>query len=370
MNRSRCLLLAGAFTLTLGCGGPRLADTVDWELDFELTISDDLHSPYAKGSLFTVYAVGVPEDEEHRYEVKSGDTGVLFCASNGTAEAACEGTGEGEVDLLLSREGQPVHTAPVEVLQADGAWAFPRAEMMAAHGRPVLPRARVKVLLGGTATFQVVLTGEGRVLSGSGSVTASGPADVGVDVRQTLLFEDRDWLQITPSELGTQEVQVFSAGVPVGKVRMEVVDDSAVDSVVLAGESEEGAGDGELLTIVGVARDEDGAPIYGVDFDWDLDGVEEPGEGDLFRYVFDEDRPRTVTAHFGDRSGSLDVHAESGYVDSTNRLGCALASPAPAGGLAWMAGALGLVGLGLSRRRRPRRCPSRGQRRAPGPVMP
>jgi hypothetical protein len=103
MNGSRCFLLAGALTLTLGCGGPRLADTVDWELDFELTISDELHSPYAKGSLFTVYAVGIPDDEEHRYEVKSADTGVLFCASNGTAEAACEGTGDGEVDLLLSR---------------------------------------------------------------------------------------------------------------------------------------------------------------------------------------------------------------------------------------------------------------------------
>lgn len=360
MDRPRFLfLLAGASALTLGCGGPSLADTVDWTLDFDLTITDELHSPYVRGSQFTVYALGLSEEEERHHEVRSADNDILSCLGSLNAEADCTAASQGEVDLEITRDGEIVHATPVEVVRADAAWAFPRAALMAAHGLPTPATSRIRILQGGTATFQVVFTGHGERLSGAGSMDATAPAGVAIDVERTLLFEDRDWLQITPAELGEHEVTISSAGDPVSTVRIEVVDASAVDSIVLAGAPEEGARDGDTLTIVGVARGEDGVPIYGVDFDWDLDGVAEPGEGDLFRYVFDRNRRRTVTAHFGDKAGSLGIHAESGYVDSTNNLGCAVAPGASGRGLAgsgpgsfaWAAGALGLAALAFARRR-------------------
>ncbi|MBK8259350.1 MAG: hypothetical protein IPK82_42685 [Polyangiaceae bacterium] len=351
MNRSLFLFLSGACVLTAGCQSDRLVDNVDWDLDFVLTPSDQLHSPYAKGSQFGVFGYGISQDEESLYDVRSADQNILTCVDGGAAHADCQATEEGEVDLELLRDGEVVHTATVEVLQADMAWALPRAALIAANGGFVFPAPRFKVLQGGTATFQVVSMSGGKRLSGAGAITASASSELSINVEQTLLAEDRDWLQVTAEQLGEHEVQISSAGVPVSTIVIEVVDEGAVDSIELAGPSEKSAQDGETLTVVGVAKDADGETVYGVDFDWDLDGVEEPGEGDLFRYTFDKDRPRRLTAHFGDKSGGLDIHAESGFVDSTNRLGCAVSPLAPSSGLAWGFGAFGLLGLALYRRR-------------------
>ena len=83
------------------------------------------------------------------------------------------------------------------------------------------------------------------------------------------------------------------------------------------------ADDGSQVTVLAQPFDASHRPVYGVDFDWDVDGKQETGEGDLYRYEYDRDTDVHLTARRGAVRSSIDIHSQGGYVDSTNHLGCA-----------------------------------------------
>jgi MYXO-CTERM domain-containing protein len=78
-----------------------------------------------------------------------------------------------------------------------------------------------------------------------------------------------------------------------------------------------------------------------------VNGASEPGEGDLYRYEFDGSALDDVTATYGDRSATAQIHAGEGYVDSSNDIGCATTRGSP------MAALLAILALGATRRRTP-----------------
>jgi MYXO-CTERM domain-containing protein len=174
--------------------------------------------------------------------------------------------------------------------------------------------------------------------------------------RQTFLDEDREWATVefgspeSGNELATVEFRANN--IAVQDVTFEIVQPEDIDYVELLGESTSGVKEGRLLTVLAQAFDVDGESIWGVAFDWDLDGQDEPGEGDLFRYVFDPSVSSVLGASYGDHRGETTIAGDEGFVASSNDIACfcSATTVTPERDVAF--GLLCLAALGLVRRRR------------------
>jgi MYXO-CTERM domain-containing protein len=98
------------------------------------------------------------------------------------------------------------------------------------------------------------------------------------------------------------------------------------------------------------AYDANGERIFGVDYDWNVGGVVQQGDGDLYRYQFKSGQFVMVRAQRGTHADAVQIQSEGGHVGSTNHIGCAAGG---GGGSLW-GGLVGLGLLGLWRRRRAR----------------
>jgi hypothetical protein len=352
MTRALTLLI-GLFLS--GCGSLYLTDDVDLTFDFHPLVgpSDDLHSPYVKGAKFNLF---VHESQQSRvrpsWRIASEHPGILAVTdvrveeyeSSGerrrylSARAAAVGEGATHV-VVLDDGGEVVHRAPVEVLRPD------RIDLLA-HG-PLLVRrppaqaltTEAQVLRGGTATFLARYYRGGRQLSGNGVLGAMVPAGanpppVTARIVKSFLFEDRDWLQVTAARDGqgpmpptTVDVQLLADGEPAGRVRVIAVDEAAIARVALSAEEARGAENGQWLVVLAEAFDAQGRPVYGVTYTWNFGGKPEQGLGDLYRYEYEEGMHKLLTATHGGMSAGAMIEARKGFVSSTNRIGCAVASP-------------------------------------------
>jgi MYXO-CTERM domain-containing protein len=274
--------------------------------------------------------------------------------------AAGEGTAILEV---YDDNGDFVRATEVEVMQPD------RLELRAAgplfvnrEGEvvPSLVDSTPKLLSGGTATFLVEWFKGEQKLNGAGTLGVA-PGHEAIDdlwPRQTYLDEDRDWLTVTMAEgLSAADavvtpIEFLANGSHVQTVDFSVVGPEAITYVELRGESEADASDDELLVVLAQAFDDNDESIWGVAFDWDIDGYQEPGEGDLFRYWFRKGAWSTLGAEYNGMRGEAQIQGTEGFVDSSNDISCfCTAQPqAPARHIAF--GLLGLAALGLVRRRR------------------
>src|SRR6185437_1022842 len=121
-----------------------------------------------------------------------------------------------------------------------------------------------------------------------------------------------------------QQVQLSAKGIPLATLTVDSVDASAVTAVHVESEDPSGASDGDELVVLAQSFDDKGEPILGVDYDWNLAGEEQTGEGDLFDFPFDSSQSSTVSATFGGHSASTTIEAKAGtgFVDSSNDIGC------------------------------------------------
>jgi hypothetical protein len=354
MTRNLSLLAALAI-LASGCARVRLADSVDLTFDWSVVPSDELHTPYVAGADFSLYTLGVDEEDQVGWRLASGDSSVLRIDStaNGDAEVTATGAGVATVSVL-DADGGTVHRAPLEVRRADRAELFAHGGLIL--GRPELQEDwdEIRILAGGSATFEVRwLDGDER-LFGHGALSATAEGDITVRPRRTYLFEDREWVTFTPHAPGTYEVELAANGVPVRTVRVVAVTEDAVARVRLHGMDESGAREGETLTVLAQAYDAEERPIFGVEYAWELDGALQEGAGDLYRYTFAPGAVRSLCARFDRLEAEVSIQAREGFVDSTNRLGCAAAGAGRPSG-APLAPALVLAVAMVARRRSPRR---------------
>lgn len=380
------LMLAGITLSTLTACGPkiRFSDSVDWEFDLRLRrIYDDrLHGPYVAGSSFNIYVYDATGDNDlDGWRLESQNPEVLEIVQQYIEQddldesdrnkdeddvivAQVFAAGEGTAILeVYDDRGDFVRAAEVEVLQPDRLELRAAGPLFVNHEREVVPSlvdASPKLLSGGTATFLVEWFKGKQKLNGAGTLHVLPEHESIQDpwVRRTYLDEDRDWLTVTTADGYSAAdgvvapIEFLANGLHVQTVDFSVVGADAIARVELRGESESGASDDELLVVLAQAFDADDESIWGVAFDWDIDGRQEPGEGDLFRYWFRKGAWSTLGAEYNGVRGEVQIQGTEGFVDSSNDISCfCTAQPeAPARHIAL--GLLGLAALGLIRRRR------------------
>lgn len=320
------LLLSG---VVAGCNGPGLVDDVDVNFDWRpIKHSNSLHMPYVAGSSFSLAARRSHRNRFEGWTFESRDAGVLRIDDTVDATASVSAVAAGDAEVRLVKDSGRV--ASGAVLQVREATRF---EVLA-HGPLILDREDlqeewdpIRVVVGGSATFQVVWYEGTQRLFGNGALDISSGAELETIARRSYLFEDREWLTVTPTTEGVHDVEVLADGRALGTVTVVGVPESAVDAVELHGMSELEASSGEELTVLAQAYDVDGNALFGLDYNWELDGIPQDGAGDLYRYEYAPNQQAELCARYGDQEVVVEIHGSEGLVDSTNNLGCSISSP-------------------------------------------
>ena len=102
--------------------------------------------------------------------------------------------------------------------------------------------------------------------------------------------------------------------------------------------------DDAIRSFLAMARDGNGEPVWGTQFEWTVQGRPIETTGDVYRYTYDPDVDVELEALFGEESATATLHGTGGPTDST-ALGCSVPLPFPG------AAAIGLALLTLRRRR-------------------
>jgi uncharacterized protein (TIGR03382 family) len=365
MSTSKLALLVALCGLgAVGCGPTvTVRDNVDIDWDFIELIgpSNSMHTPYVVGASMEIYVHSTDEDEKmNGWTVESSDTSIFSVDppqrdDHKRLYVVGHANGDGVAQLIVRDSGKNVQTRyPVEARLPD------RAQIMA-HGLLIIGKSEteasvneVRLLEGGTATFLIRYYLGDRTLYGNGALSVDAPSGVTATTPRTWLFEPRDWLQVTPLQVGTSSLALKVNGQHFADVPLTVVDSTAVASVRILGADESHAKKGDWLVALGQASDSQSNLIYGVEYSWDIDGQAQTGwdgsnKGDLYRYKFDPAVPKMLAATYGSVSAVAMIHWGGGYVDSSNNIGCSAAPGKPA--TAPLGIALLLVALVVVRRR-------------------
>lgn len=342
-----------------GCRDMYLADDIDLDFDWSPLegVGSTLHTPYVVGTSVSIAAGDALHEDDIEFTLQSSDETVLRIDSQAEGVASCTAVGPGEAEItVFDASGDEIYSHSVSVRAPTRAELYFNGPLILGHDyEDALADSTVRILRGGMGTFLVRYYDGDELLYGNGVLAAeSGAEDQGVALyeAQTYLFENREWLQIQALELGTYAVDLYAGDVAVGHGVVEVVDESAIDDFELIAESTAGAHDEEILAVLAQAYDAEGNPLYGVEYAWDLDGVDQDGYGDLFRYAYDREATAPLGASRNGVRQEITIHATDGWVSSTNDIGCSTAGARPGAPSlpAAASGALLLLGLAFRRR--------------------
>lgn len=399
--RKTCLPLLASLALLGGCKEPdlRFEDDLDLEYDLldlfvpDVEYGEGLHNPYLAGSEFEIYIWDDNDVTSFKgWTVRSSDENVLQILSTRRKEydwdqieeyypdhpfihddkdedyvliVRVKAVGPGSAELsAYDRTEDNWGTATIEVAVPNEVVLRPAGEVFL-EGGPVGATAldsTPQMIGGGTATFLVDWLRDGQPLAGDGVVTATSDSALIFDTwgRETYYEEKRDWLTIstdfvaTPETVETGSVQVYVNGNVAQTVDFSIVGDAAVDELRLRKRDESIGIEGEWRTVLASAHDAEGEQIWGVEFDWDLDGVGEPGEGDMFRYLFDPDALSVLGAQYAGMRVETTILGDEGFVASSNDVPqscfCSADVDAPGRGIGF-AGLSLLALFGVRRRR-------------------
>lgn len=372
----RFRLLCLTALLAAGCNTVTLTDDIDLVLDFSPLTgpSDALHQPYVQGAQMTIYV----HSSDSRTSMKDWTVTTdppppdnkVFKISN---------VGYDAHNNLLSFAGEATSAGMTTVVIADGngnvqlrhsiAVALPDRVELLAHGLLLIGHseseasvADLRIRAGGTATYLARYYQGAQQLYGNGALSAEAPAGVTPHVAHSFLLENRDWLQVSPSQTGNFMVSLSTGGTHVADAPVVAVPDDEAKRVQIMGVDEAKAHKGDWLVALAQAYDSDvlntGRPIYGVDYAWTLDGLTQGNAfemtvGDLYRYEYDPKTPHMLSATFNSMSAHAMIHG-AGFVDSTNNIGCSTAPGRPAESAAWFVGFVALMGTAFAARRRRR----------------
>jgi hypothetical protein len=339
--RSNIILVALMLFGGSGCNTVALVDNVDLYLDFNPLDgpSDSLHSPYVQGSSMGIWVRNTDARTDPKlWSLESSDESVFSIvrehhATDEIFYVDAKAIKAGNATLIVRNENNEIlHERPIEVRLPD------RVDLLA-HGLLLIDRSEEEARLSearvratGTGTYLARYYSRGELLSGNGALAVESTPDATVKVVRTYLFEDRDWLQITPTRTGTSAITFKVGGTEVGAFPVVGVPDSDIVQVRILGEDESKARKDEPLVALALSFDAQNRSIYGVEYKWKHNGANEAGLGDLYRYRYEPNRPAMITATFAGMSAAAEIHG-NGYVDSSNRLGCSTApgARAPAG---------------------------------------
>ncbi len=340
------MLLAGA------CGPVEnhvwLTDDQDG-ITINLDQDNELATPYVRGAEVNIRVHNDQGLEDYSgWMVVSNDPDVFRVDELDIDEdlyARCVAEAVGTAQLSVIDKNDELKTsAIIEV-------AFPDELEVLAHGPQVVDAPElqdsgsvIEILVGGEATFEIRYYDVGRRLSGNGVLDAEALDGIELGFEATELFEDEEWLRVTPYEVGSYSLPLLVDGDYLEDFQFLAVDDSQVEQLYYVAESTAGRDVGDDMDILALALDADAVPIYGVPFTWfDQDGSS-LGEGDILNYHYDPWATREVTVVFGDMELSLVINAsDEPYVGSSNYVGCQAAGGGAGLGIAGLAFAMLLV---------------------------
>ena len=323
-----------------GCNQVTMVDDVDLTLDFTplLGPSDALHQPYVQGSSMTLWV----ESSDHRvdeqgWSIASSDPNVFTVSPLARdqdrpyrASVACHAASAGQATLTIrDASNHLVRVEPIEVGLPDRIELMAHGLLLIGHPDAEADITEARIRAGGTATYLARYFRGSQQLYGNGALSADMPTNVEAQVVQTFLFENRDWLQLSPTQPGNYSVALSTGGTHVTDLPVVAVNDTDVTSLRILGEDESKARRGQWLVALAQAYDTQLRPIYGVDYQWQLGGKSQVGLGDIYRYEYDPRNPNMLSASFGQMEADAMIHG-FGYVDSTNNVGCSFIPGLPA----------------------------------------
>lgn len=400
--RTTCLPLLASLALLGGCKQPelRFEDDLDFEYDLldlfvpDVEYGDGLHNPYLAGAEFEIYIWDDNDVTSFKgWTVRSSDENVLQIVSTRRVAYDWDTVEEHYPDHPFIHEDDDEDYALVVWVKAVGPgtaelsaydrtednWGTATIEVAVPNEIVLRPAGEVfiegsnvdaapldatpQMIGGGTATFLVDWLHDGRPLAGDGVGTAASPSPLILDLwgRQSYFEEKRDWLTISTDSLDTPEasesasVEISVNGYFAQTIDFTIVGDAAVEELRLREPDDSTGIEGEWRTVLASAHDAEGEQICGVEFDWDLDGANEPGEGDMFRYLFDPAVESVLGAEYAGTRVEATIHGDVGYVASSNdypefTCSCSADFDAPGRGIGF-AGLSLLALLGVRRRR-------------------
>ncbi len=325
----RALILAA----TLGACGPTitLTDDVDVTWDFKLTLDrfdSTLHAPYVRGAKTTLYVSSSDDSQDWRgWTIASTDPSIVAVEATVSDQyglsAAAQAVGSGTTDIVvLDSKGMVVGRGHAEV-------ALPDRVELDAHGYLIIaqdsdaPVPEARILEGGEATYLVRYYHGGDELHGN-AVLSTGQVDgIVATPRTSFLFENREWLSLTSTQLGVTSLPLLVDNTPINNVQVVTVGQSEIDGVALLPQPVKDAHDGDWYVALAQSFDSTGRRIFGVDYTWDVNGRALDAQGDLYRYEYKSGQYEMVTAATGGHQDSMQIQSDQGYVDSTNNIGCA-----------------------------------------------
>ncbi len=360
MRTSTVLALASVLISLAGCQDVYLSDDIDLVLNFNRLRgpSDTLHTPYVRGTRMTIYANSSDGDQDTTgWWLQSSNPAVvrILSQSGGRAECVAVSAGQAEIRVYESAAaGEPLHTAPVEVRKPDRIELYAHGPLLLGRSEAEARVSKPAILNDGTATFLVRYFHGTTALSGNGVLAATSDTSVMLKEETTFLFENQEWLRITPRAPGDHQVRLSADGVSLGVLPVKSVRSSDISYIKLQGQDEAHATDGDWLVVLARALTGGSVDVHGAEYEWALDGAEKSGTGDLFRYRYLAHNPVQLRARHDGLESLVTINASEGYVDSSNEIGCTAAPGLPPQGAPFAPAAL-LLGASLMllvRRRR------------------
>ncbi len=347
------VLSLGFLSLMAGCepDGIEVQDSLDFDL-----FGHELNTPYVEGADMSLSVWRQDDGSVSGWSLRSGDGAVFEISSvwvddgGETLRARAVALTPGLTELtVLDAKGRTRAVRSVRVERPDSIQMLPAG---LSRVRPELaPRLdlsdSISVLSGGAATFEVAYFKDEERLFGNGVLGFGEDPPVQANNELTYLFRDREWLVVEPLDAGVFSLPLLVNGQVLGHMQIRSVDESAIDSIEIVAEEIKGAEDGEMFYLLARAFDATGVEIFGIDFDWEIEGEDQAGAGDLYHYAYSEGAWVDVSANAGDAFDTVGVEMDGGYVTSSNNLGCATAPGASAG-----LGLLAMLGLAVLRLRR------------------
>jgi hypothetical protein len=321
--------------LAAGCGPEiSLTDDIDITWDFGPTFASfdsTLHTPYVKGAPVTLFVDSSDNKQSLAgWTVESSDPTVFRIDSVGVdstghsvaAKGVAVGVGTAELSVFDDRHHHQ-GSGVADVLMPDHIELSAHAYLIMGMDDQA-PVDEARVLEGGEATYLVRYFNGSTELHGNQVLSVNAPQAITAEPRTTFLFENREWLSLTASTPGASSIELLVDGDSMGTLPVVTVPETDIASVVMLTQSEKGRTDGEWLVALAQSFDSQSRRIFGVDYTWDVNGVEQTAEGDLYRYQYKAGDYQMVHASRNGMGDSAQIQSEGGFVDSSNHIGCAV----------------------------------------------
>jgi MYXO-CTERM domain-containing protein len=352
--------------LATGCNSVSLTDDIDLVLDFTPLMgpSDALHQPYVQGAQMTIYVHSSDSRTSMSDWTVESLNPEIFTVSNmshdpqhNTFSFAGQALTAGTAMIAIydgNHNAQSHH--PIVVALPDRVELLAHGLLLIGKSESEASATELRIRAGGTATYLARYYQGEQQLYGNGALSAVAPSGVTPHVAHTFLLENRDWLQLSPSQSGNFMVALSTGGTHVADAPIVSVPDSDAQRVQILGVDESKAHKDDWLVALAQAFDGSERAIYGVDYAWTLDGLTqgnllEMTVGDLYRYQYDPKTPHMLSASFNGMNADTMIHG-AGFVDSTNHVGCSTAPGRPAESAAWFVGFVALMASAFAARRR------------------